>query len=937
MWARLRAAPGGTLAFGALVLVTAWLAAALPLAWDASSDAGLRAALERARPADRMLSATASAAPDTGGTGQLRTRVSPRTVERADTALRRAVRAPLRLADGEGAYGVHTATPAEAAGAGLPRPSPGLPPKATVTAQARLAESSRIVRGRLPRPKVTGPQGRQLLEAAVSTATARRMRLAPGDSFRLRGVPGAMTVRVTGVFTPRGSAGQTADSPFWHAEPTLLHPSLVTVPPTSPGGTKETYWHFTAVIHPEAASALLTLRDGAELYFHHPLDTSALAGRQAGAVRRQMAELSASGATARLRTAAGVGRLTFGTGLPETLAAYERESDAVQPLLLTAAVGLATTAGTVLLLSAAPAAERRRAELALLRVRGISLPGLAGRVLAETALVAVPAGAAGAAAALGASDGGRTSWALAAAGAVTVTAALALPLRAVVAHRRPVPPTARPDAPGRRSRRRTVAELTVCVLAAGAVAALRQGGAGDGDGAGAGAGAGAGGSGNGGGDLLPVLAPVLSALVAALLLMRCCPPLLRLLTRLAARRRGPVAFLGLARAARAPSAVPGPALWALLVAVTVASFGGMVLAGVADGRDAAALGAVGADARLATPGSADLPPGFARKAARAAGVEQVTAYRAHDGGDLAGVADAVTVALVDAPGYARLTRRNGQGTFPAAALAPGKDTTGPLPALMSPDLARKLGNGSRYTDLVLPGLQIPVRPALVRDATPAAQQGPFVVVSREAVARARPDTRGTALLAPNTLLANGHPDGTALRRLLAEAFPKADTTTLVTLRTTERARYADTALKSGAERLYRLAALSAAGYSALAVVLCLLHTAPERRALLTRLRTLGLTRRQGTGLLLLESLPLYALTAAAGAVTSLAAVPLLGPGIDLGALAGTPGTLPVRLTADTASLLLPPLALLVLASCGLLLQARLTGGTADLRTETQEL
>ncbi|MFH9110099.1 hypothetical protein ACH4LN_29030 [Streptomyces albus] len=518
-----------------------------------------------------------------------------------------------------------------------------------------------------------------------------------------------------------------------------------------------------------------------------------------------------------------------------------------------------------------------------------------------------------------------------------MTAALALPLRAVVAHRRPVPPTARPDAPGRRSRRRTVAELTVCVLAAGAVAALRQGGAGDGDGAGAGAGAGAGGSGNGGGDLLPVLAPVLSALVAALLLMRCCPPLLRLLTRLAARRRGPVAFLGLARAARAPSAVPGPALWALLVAVTVASFGGMVLAGVADGRDAAALGAVGADARLATPGSADLPPGFARKAARAAGVEQVTAYRAHDGGDLAGVADAVTVALVDAPGYARLTRRNGQGTFPDAALAPGKDTTGPLPALMSPDLARKLGNGSRYTDLVLPGLQIPVRPALVRDATPAAQQGPFVVVSREAVARARPDTRGTALLAPNTLLANGHPDGTALRRLLAEAFPKADTTTLVTLRTTERARYADTALKSGAERLYRLAALSAAGYSALAVVLCLLHTAPERRALLARLRTLGLTRRQGTGLLLLESLPLYALTAAAGAVTSLAAVPLLGPGIDLRALAGTPGTLPVRLTADTASLLLPPLALLVLAGCGLLLQARLTGGTADLRTETQEL
>lgn len=82
------------------------------------------------------------------------------------------------------------------------------------------------------------------------------------------------------------------------------------------------------------------------------------------------------------------------------------------------------------------AGDRRRAELALLRARGASVRGLAGRLLAETAVVAVPAGALGLGVALLALPGARLLPALWAAVAVTAVACLALPLRAAAAHHR---------------------------------------------------------------------------------------------------------------------------------------------------------------------------------------------------------------------------------------------------------------------------------------------------------------------------------------------------------------------------------------------------------------------------------------------------------------------------------------------------------------------
>ncbi len=140
----------------------------------------------------------------------------------------------------------------------------------------------------------------------------------------------------------------------------------------------------------------------------------------------------------------------------------------------------------------------------------------------------------------------------------------------------------------RPSRRRTVAELTVLVLAAGAVEALRRSGT----------------SGSAGNQLVS-LAPVLVGVIAALVLVRVYPFLLRRLTRPAGRLRGVVAHLSLARAGRTSVSAVLPLL-ALLTALTTAAFGGSVLAGVSDARDHAALHAVGADARI--DATAPCPP-----------------------------------------------------------------------------------------------------------------------------------------------------------------------------------------------------------------------------------------------------------------------------------------------------------------------------------------
>ncbi|MFI6279602.1 FtsX-like permease family protein [Streptomyces sp. NPDC050988] len=945
---RLRTAPGAAVALALLVMATACLAAAFPRAVERYEDAGLRRAVVDATAPRTSLQVYAPQPGTYIPQSERESAVSPASMRKAYERVLNLVERPLAVDPAQSVYGVRNVNSLEAAETWLPMPS-GLPAQMSLAAQSGLAEHSRTSAGRLPRVEGTVSAATREVEAAVTTETAKRLNIKVGSVIHVPGMQrDPLAVRITGIVSPRDPEGA-----YWTTQPLLRTPSLIR-PPTQ-GGEPETYWLGALLLSPDAAPVLLGTPGEPARYWLLTPDPTALTAHDLSRLGSAVASLESGPGLVKVRdsTDADAG---VSTDLDEVLASYAELRSGVRPLVSVAAFGTGAVAVVVLLMAGRLTADRRRTELALLRARGASLRGLTRRLLTETAVVALPAGALGLAGALLLVPYGRVSYAVGAALAVTLLACAALPVRALAAHRVVGVHGAREDlASVRPSRRRTIAELTLLVLASAAVLALRsRGTSGTSDEA-----LGSGASDNLGssGDQLVAMAPVLIGVIAALLLVRLYPLPLRWLARPAGRMRGAIGHLSLARAGRTSVSTVLPLL-ALLTALTTAAFGGSVLAGVADARDRAAVLNLGADARVEAEGA--LPATLPERVRSAPGVREVTplsiAYEAKPG---AGV-ESVPLAGVDPEGYARLADRTGLGAFPAGELkaspaggsaksgaegsaksgegSPSKSGSGgsakaptPIPALASSAVADRYGThpfSLRLSD----GSDVTVRITLVRDLTPALPGTDFLIVDRAGL--------GTVAARPTTLLVTGDQvSGGALRKAVAagtgadaDATARAD----VRLRSEERARYVDSPLQSGAERVYAAAVAAGSGYAVLALLLALVRAAPERAALLARLRTMGLTRSQGRRLLVLEALPQALLAAAGGILTGWAAVRLLAPGIDLTSIAlATPGGAPPTGTAalhtDPASLFLPALTVLLLATGIAAGQAWWTGRRGSVR------
>lgn len=864
---RLRTAPWSTAAFGVLVLVTAFLTAVLPRAVEAYETDGLREAVTTAAPDATVLELTAPP-PGLERPEQARAdAVRPEALAMVDGAARALLPEPLRADPAESAYGLRTGKSLEALDASLPRPD-GLPPRFTLLAQSGVAGHATVREGRLPTAGRSVNPGTEVVEGAVTSETARTLRLRAGSVLTLDGFPdGPLTVRITGVLEPRHPQRS-----YWSAQPVLRTPALARTSTALP----RYYWEAGVLLAPGAAPALLDGKGEPERYWRFAPATGRLTAADASALVAAVASLEDGPGLVRMRGAAGP-TAHLSTGLEQVVGAYAETRDAIAPVVAVAAFGIAAVAVIVLAMSSGLAAARRDAELALLRARGGSLRGVAGRLLAESAVPAVPAAACGLLLAVLVVDEARMLPSVLGAGAVALIACAGLPVRAAVAHLRPRAHRERDDvARARPGGRRTVAELTLLVLAAGSVAALRRRGTG------------------GAGDLLVSAAPVLVALVAALVLVRLYPLPLRWAAGPAGRLRGVVGFLSLARAGRSPAAVAALPLLALLTALTTAVFGGSVLTGVADARDRAALLETGADARIDTTDGAPLPTGLARAVRGVAGVRQVTAVGVGSASERASEDKRSLLVVGVEPGsYAGLAREVGLGGFPPERMGM---RGGVLDAVASPGVAARLGRAPR--SIGTDGGAVTVRITAVRPRTPAVPDGDFLLVDRTGL-------KGSG--GPTTLLAAGAGlDAKALRA----AVRGAGSGLAVTLRAEERAALSGSPLQTGAERIYRWAVAAGAGYALIALVLGMLRSAPERAALLARLRTLGLTTRQGRGLLGLEALPLVLLAAGGGMAVGWATVGLLAPGIDLDrlAIAGAPGVTGPQgavLRADAWSLTLP--------------------------------
>ncbi|MFI2258693.1 FtsX-like permease family protein [Streptomyces tubercidicus] len=882
--ARPHPARATALALGALVLVTAFLAAAFPRAVAAYETRGVRHALGSVPAGQRAVEITVARSDLSGDPAAA---CAADELTHQDRAIRGRFRAPLRIVADESQRGVRTTKPLQAQDAWLPRPE-GVAPGLSLYAPAGLGAHAGLTEGRLPH---AAAPGKHTLEAAVTVATARTLGLRVGSTLHLPG----LTVRISGLLTPR-----SPDGAYWAADP-LMTAARQDV---TPGLPPQRFWRAGLLLAPQDGPALLRTEGEPEKFWRYPVDTHALTARDAPMLRDRLLSLEHGAALTELRGVAGSGALAD-SAVDGLLDAFARMRAAVAPVIAVAAYGIGTVAAVVLLMTAGLTAARRSAELALLRARGASLAGLAGLLAAETGAVALPAAAAGGGLALLLVPGEGVLFSLLAAAGTGLLGTLALPLRAAVAHRRPRPVERADGAGARPSRRRTVAELTVLVLAVGAVLALRGRS-----------------TATGGVDALVSTAPVLIGVIAALVLMRLSPLPLRLAARPAARTAGLTGFLAPARAGRAP-ATAGLPLLALVVALTTASFGGSVLAGVAAARDHAALTAVGAEARISA--GKPLPEELRRAVRTVRGVVDAVPLRidvqaADDNGP------PLYLVIADAEAYARLSRATGLGAFAAKDLAdPGGDR--PLPALVSPRFLTRFGRAPMA--LQPQWGQLVIRPKTVRADTPAQPGGDFIVLDAASVARRHPDTYRDPATGPSVLLVSGRSLDTGALGAAVRAHAPPSLSARLTLRSAIRAEFADSPVQQGAIRLYTAAVAAGAGFAALALLLSLLQAAPQRTQLLAGLRTMGLPPAQGRRLLVLEALPPALLAAAGGALTGAATIRLLGPGTDLTALAlpGTSGGGPaglIRLHTDPASLILPSAGLIALALAVTLTQAWLS-------------
>ncbi|MEU8484385.1 FtsX-like permease family protein [Streptomyces sp. NPDC048641] len=899
---RLRTAPGAACALALLVALTSCLAAVFPRAVQDYEDAGLRHAVSAAAPQRTVLSLTTAQPGIEQEAGARNEMMRSKSMSAAYEGIVSSLKAPLAVDKAQSSYGLRTTVQLEATDPWLPQPD-GVAAKFTLSAQSGLARHSTVAAGRLPRAtgKVTWETDE--VEGAVTAATAKALRIGPGSVIHVPALmSGVVSVRITGVLKVRDPKAS-----YWAANSVLSVPSLR----QTDGKPPKKFWLGGLLLAPDAAPALLGTAGDPEQFWQLAPDLGSLDARTMPALKSAVAYTRDGPGLLAVRGATG-GETEVATGLDEFITGYQDLRSRIGPVVSVAAYGTGTVACIVLLMAGGLAAERRRSEFTVLRSRGGSVRGLTGRLLAETAVVAVPAGAAGLALALVAVPHGSPRPAVLSAAAVVLLTCLALPLRAAAAHRRVQVGGTRDDlAHARPSRRRTVAELTLLVLAVASIVALRRRGTGD------------------GGNSLVALAPVLVGVVAAFVLVRVYPLPLRWLARPAGRLRGVVGYLSLARTGRA-TAGAGTAvlpLLALLTALTTAAFGGSVLAGIDHERDRAAVLATGADA-VVESGSA-LPGALAGQVRKMPGVRDVSPLTLRYDAEPKDGRRKVPLAVVDTPSYARLAARTDLGPFPAGALTtdaarPGTAAS-PLPVLASPSMRDLFGTGP-FT-LWMDGEDIVLRVSAVRTITPALSDD-FLVVDRTALGRrvgvgqeANKDIAYRYL--PTSLLVTGeHIDGPALREAAGREVS-------VRLRATERARYVDSPLQTGAARVYSAAVVIGAGYAALTLLLALARAAPERTALLARLRTMGLTRRQARRLLVLEALPQAVLAAAGGALTGWAAIRLLAPGLDLTGLAlardDDGGPVVAQLRTDALSLLLPALCVVLLATAVAAGQAWWTG------------
>lgn len=751
------------------------------------------------------------------------------------------------------------------------------PPLMKVVYRDDLTRNAGLVAGRLPSAAEPAPTGTTVLQVAVTDATAARFGLRPGSRI---GIGQTSSMVVSGIVRPR-----MVRSPFWGSQPLAAAPVLAN---KSANGSP--YWTGAAFVPSGELSLLPGVFDPASmnLSWTFPLVLDSLTAAQASSLNGALAQeeahpiLPAGPSGTQLGGPQPIG---ISSGISSVLSAFVHQDRATGQVLDMLSVSLAAVGAVVVVLGAYLAAERRRQEFAQLRARGASVGELALLASRTGVAVALPAAAVAAALAVALTPGGSGPLGRLLPALTAGVPLASLPLITIWQHRRlsPAVEGASRPAGGRSPAPRLAAEVALLSAAAGGLVVLAQNEP----------------SSPAGVALYPSLAPLLVAVPAAILVMRLYPPVLRALRRVASVRSGVATFVGFTRAAT-PSTVTVLPVFALVLALSVVTFGATVRSTVSGGETAISWQRTGADAVIDASGSSKtLDPAVWHAIATVPGVRHTAGILVQSGS--AG-GEALTVAAVSPSQYATLTADTPGPAFPAASLARPTPGQHRVPALVSPAAARLVG---RRSALGIGAGQIEIRTVGTAPRLPGVEDSSVVVIPVWALGANPPP--------PTVLLAVGPDlDGSRLRAVVRRELPGAQ----VTLRSAVLASLSATPVSHGASMAIALGTAAAAVLCALVILVGVLSSARTRAVTLARLRVLGLAPRKGNWLLIAELLPQIVAGAAGGIACAVAMGPLLGPSIDLSAFTGEPGAAllrpqPVVLGATAGGLLV--LGMLMLA------------------------
>jgi putative ABC transport system permease protein len=774
-----------------------------------------------------------------------------------------------------------------AAGAG-PRTFTGTPPQLELVYRNALPANATLVAGSYAH----GPLPSGVLAGAVTTQMATRFGFHPGSHVVVSIPTGPVEVVITAIMRMQGPT-----SPFWTKDSTVGVPDLIH------GGDTE-WWVGGVFTDPDQLVAMQKVLGSSaiDMQWLYPLAVGGVGadGTQALLDNLNRASTVPLGLTGDLAPAASTTAVT--TPLVPVLSGFLVTQAAVQTVLLLLFASLIVVGAAVILLAAGMIAVRRADDLGLLRSRGASVRQVATMMLRGTAIVSLLAALAGAGLAVAVAGQSDASSALGLSlAAITVATALAgPPLIAAWQHRRPRSGSAgsarvypgREERPRSRSAglRRLVAEVTAVAASVAGLLVLHDQGV------------------SAGGGFNPYLAatPVLVAIPVVLIVLRLYPLAVRGLLTLSSRRAGATGFVALAGAARSSLTEVLPA-FALVLALSLAAFAGMVNQAIARGEVAASWQSTGADVAI-TATSSPITPAAERAIAAVPGVRRLTATWntswATPGGQ------PVTLVGVDPASYAALVASTPFPAVPLARVAGAAPGTGRVSVLASPAALADLGGtAAQLTSPVAMG-PIGVRVAGTVTSIPGQPAGNAFLVM---VIQRLPGPLGVP--AVNRILVTGSGISTAaMSAVILRQLPGASTA----FRSAELATLAGSPLQHGADLILPLTIATAAGFGLFILMLGVAFGASDRALTLARLTIMG--HERATGLVLLEALPAVVVAVAAGAACALALPPLVGSALDLSVFTG-PGV-PVMVRPDWISLGLPAVAALLLAAAALATEAR---------------